>query len=95
MKQKYGENPGSNKYLYTTLNGNGPVRAPVAAYGLGSLLPFSLTFRLTSILLIASEKDLEKRIKETGGSPAESRIQIHRGGLGHEDNRRNETTEGH
>jgi len=60
MKQKYGENPGSNKNLYTTLNGDGLVRAPVAVCGLGSLLPSSLTFQLTSILLIASEKDLEK-----------------------------------
>ena len=60
MKQKYGENPGYNKYLYTTLNGDGLVRAPVTARGPGSSLPSSLTFQLTSILLIASEKDLEK-----------------------------------
>ena len=65
MKQKYGENPGSNKYLYTTLNGDGLVRAPVAVCGPGSSLPSSLTFRLTLILLIASEKNLEKRIEET------------------------------
>ena len=65
MKQKYGENPGSNKYLYTTLNGDGLVRAQVTARGPGSSLPPSHTFRLTSILLIASEKDLEKRIEET------------------------------
>ena len=47
MKQKYGENPGSNEYLYTTLNGDGIVRAPVAACGPGSELLSSLTFRLT------------------------------------------------
>ncbi len=65
MQQKYGENPGSNKNLYTTLNGDGLVRAPVAVCGLGSELLSSLTFRLTSILLGTSEKDLEKRIEET------------------------------
>jgi hypothetical protein len=65
MKQKYGENPGSNKYLYTTLYGDGLLRAPVAVRGPDSSLPSSITFRLTSILLTASEKDLEKRIEET------------------------------
>jgi len=67
MKQKYGKNPGSKKYLYNTLNGDGLVRAQVTARGPGSSLPPSHTFRLTSILLIASEKDLEKRIEETDG----------------------------
>jgi len=67
MKQKYGKNPGSKKYLYNTLNGDGLVRAPVATHGLGLSLPSSITLRITSILLSISEKDLEKRIEETDG----------------------------
>ena len=67
MKQKYGKNPGSKKYLYNTLNGDGLVRAPVANHGLGLSLPSSITLRITSILLSISEKDLEKRIEETDG----------------------------
>ncbi len=65
MKQKYGENPGSNKYLYTHLERRRSRKSPGHSSRAWFIIAASHTFRLTSILLIASEKDLEKRIEET------------------------------